>query len=259
MILALHVENTNIVVGCFDGDQLRFTSRLASDRTKTGDEYAISFKNLLDIYGIAPGMIQGSIVASVVPALINDIKDALRMLLKKEPLVVGPGVKTGLNILTDHPNGLGSDLVVNAVAASARYPVPLIVMDLGTATTFLAVNEKRNFVGSIIAPGAVLSAGALAEACDQLPRISFEAPNTVIGKNTVDCMKSGAVFGTAAMLDGMVDRIEKQLGTPCTVIATGIYAETVIPHCQREVILDEHLLLKGLKLIYDKNTNLKRP
>lgn len=253
MILALSVENTNLVLGCFRGDGLLFTARIATDRKKTGDEYAISFRNILELHGILPGQLQGAIVASVVPALINEIKAALRLLLGMEPVVVGPGVKTGLNIRTDNPAALGSDLVVNAVAASAEYPVPLIVVDLDTATTLLAVNGQKRFVGSIIAPGPVISASALAAACDQLPRISLEAPQEVIGKNTVDCMKSGAIFGTAAMLDGLVERMEAQLGESCTVIATGTLADTIVPHCRREMVVDQELLLKGLKLIYDRN------
>ena len=253
MILTLSVENTNLEMGLFSGERLLFTSRMAADRSKTGDEYAISFKSILDIHGIRPENIQGSIVASVVPALINEIKAALRLMLGREPLVVGPGVKTGLNILMDNPAALGSDLVVNAVAAVAEYPAPLIVIDLDTATTLLAVNGKKSFVGSVIAPGAALSAASLANACDQLPRISIEAPPAVIGKNTVDCMRSGTVFGTAAMLDGMADRIEEQLGGGCTVIATGSLAETIVPHCRRPMTVDPWLLLKGLRRIYEKN------
>lgn len=253
MILALSVENTNLVMGCFREDKLLFTSRIATDRNKTGDEYAISFKNILDIHGISPKEIQGSIVASVVPVLINEIKAALRLMLGKEPMVVGPGVKTGLNIQTDNPGNLGSDLVVNSVAAVAEYPCPLIVIDLDTATTLMAVNEKKSFVGSIIAPGPAVAAAALSASCDQLPRISMEAPAEVIGKNTTDCMKSGAIFGTAAMLDGLVSRMEQQMGKNCTVIATGTLADTIVPHCSREMQIDQQLLLKGLKLIYDRN------
>ena len=176
MILALSVENTNLVMGCFDGETLLFTSRLAADRNKTGDEYAISFKSILDMHGIRREDISGSIVASVVPALIREIMAALRLTLGKEPLLVGPGVKTGLNILSDNPASLGSDLVVNAVAAIADYPAPLIVIDLDTATTLLAVNRKKCFVGSIIAPGVSISARALAASCDQLPQITIEPP-----------------------------------------------------------------------------------
>ena len=173
MILTLSVENTNLVLGVFAGEKLLFTSRIATDRSRTGDEYAIAFRSILDLHGISAGEIQGGIISSVVPALINEIKAALRLILGKEPLVVGPGVKTGLNILMDNPAALGSDLVVNAVAAAAEYPAPLIVVDLDTATTLCAVNEKKSFVGTVIAPGAALSAAALADACDQLPRISL--------------------------------------------------------------------------------------
>ena len=253
MILTLSVENTNLVMGCFQEDKLLFTSRMATDRSKTGDEYAISFKSILDIHEILPREIQGAIIASVVPALINEIKAALRLMLGKEPMVVGPGVKTGLNIQTDNPAALGSDLVVNSVAAVAEYSCPLIVIDLDTATTLMAVNEKKSFIGSVIAPGPGVSAAALASSCDQLPRISMEAPDEVIGKITIDCMKSGAIFGTAAMLDGLVSRMEQQMGKTCTVIATGTLAETIVPHCSREMYIDQQLLLKGLKRIYDRN------
>lgn len=253
MILALSVENTNLIMGCFDGEKLLFTSRMATDRSKTGDEYAIEFRSILDIYGISPGVIEGGIVSSVVPALINEIKAALRLLLRKEPVVVGPGVKTGLNIRMDNPATLGCDLVCNCVAAVAEYPVPLIVVDLDTATTLMAVDGKRSFVGSIIAPGPVISAAALSAACDQLPRFSMEAPAEVIGRNTIDCMKSGVVFGTAAMLDGLVERMEAQMGTTCGVIATGTLAETIVPHCKRKMQVDQQLLLKGLKRIYERN------
>lgn len=159
----------------------------------------------------------------MVPALIREIVAALRLMLGKEPLLVGPGVKTGLNILSDNPASLGSDLVVNAVAAIAEYPAPLIVIDLDTATTLLAVNAKKAFVGSIIAPGVSISARALAESCDQLPQITIEAPKELIGRNTVDCMKSGVVYGIASMLDGMVQRLERQMGAICTVVVTGAY------------------------------------
>lgn len=253
MILTLSVENTNLVMGCFDGDVLRFTSRLAADRNKTGDEYAISFKSILDMHGIRREQITGSIVASVVPALIREIMEALRLTLGKEPLLVGPGVKTGLNILSDNPAALGSDLVVNAVAATNEYPAPLIVIDLDTATTLLAVNEKKAFVGSIIAPGVSISARALAESCDQLPQITIEPPRELIGRNTVDCMKSGVVFGIAAMLDGMVDRMERELGGDCCVVVTGPMADVIVPHCCREMTVDPTLLLKGLRRIYEKN------
>lgn len=253
MILALSIENTHLVMGCFSGNTLLFTSRMATDRNKTGNEYAISFKSILELHGVDRSQIRGSIISSVVPALINEIKAALHLLLNLEPLVVGPGVKTGLNILMDNPAALGSDLVGNAVAAAAEYPVPLIVIDMNTATTLLALDGKKRFVGSVIAPGVALSVTALAAACDQLPCVSIEAPKEVIEKDTVDSMRSGAVFGTASMLDGMIERMELQLGSACTVLATGPHAATIVPHCTREITVDEHLLLKGLKCIYDRN------
>ena len=253
MVLVMSVENTNLSMGCYAGENLLFTSRMATDRCKTGDEYAIAFRSILELYGVRPENISGSIVASVVPALINEIKSSLRLLLGKEPLVVGPGVKTGLNIRIDNPSVLGSDQVVCAVAAAAEYPVPLVVMDLDTAVTLMVVDEKKTFVGSVIAPGPGVAVSALAASCDQLPMISLEAPGGVVGKNTVDAMKSGAVFGTAAMLDGLVDRIWQQMGSEYTLVATGTLVETVLPHCRKSIIRDRHLILKGLKRIYDKN------
>ena len=253
MILALYVENTNIEMGCFEGKETYFTSRIATDRKKTADEYAISFKNILEMKHVSLPRVHGAIVASVVPAMINVIKDAVCLLLGTEPMVVGPGVKTGLNILMDNPGAVGSDFVVSSVAAMAEYPVPLIVVNFGTATTFHAVSEKKSFIGSVIAPGTALSSTALAGACDQLPRITIEAPGSVIGKNTVDSMKSGAVLGTAAMVDGMIARMEKHLGKQCTVVATGSLASAVVSYCETDITVDELLLLKGLRLIYEKN------
>ncbi len=179
---------------------------------------------------------------------------ALTLLLGQDAILVGPGIKTGLNILMDNPASLGSDLVVNAVAALAEYQTPLIVIDLDTATTLSAINSKKNYIGTIIAPGAALSAVALSNACDQLPRVSLDAPKDIIGKNTIDSIRSGVVYGTAAMLDGLIERIEHQLGPTCTVIATGSLAGVIAPHCRRDIIVDERLLHKGLRRIYEKNT-----
>ena len=254
MILALSVENTNVILGVFRDRELLLSSRMATDRNKTGDEYAITFRSILELHGIRREELTGGIVSSVVPALIQEIRRALRLILGKEPLVVGPGVKTGLNILMDNPAALGSDLVACAVAAMGDYPVPLIAASLDTATTLLAVNEKRALAGTVIAPGVAVSAAALAEACDQLPRVALEPPKEVIGRNTVDCMKSGAVYGGAAMLEGLIGRMEAQLGAPCTVVATGSLAELITPCCRREIHVDRDLLLRGLQRIYERNT-----
>ncbi len=258
MLLTLSVENTNIVLGVFQGENLLFTSRMATDRTRTGDEYAIAFRNALTFHGIGPENLEGGILASVVPALTPVLREAVFLALGKIPLVVGPGVKTGLNIHMDNPAALGSDLVVNAVAAAAEYSLPLIVVELDTAVTLSAIDGKGRFVGTVIAPGASVAAAALADACDQLPKVSLEAPREVIGKNTVDSMRSGTVYGAAAMVDGLLERMETQMGSSCTVVATGSLAGIIIPLCRREIPVDVHLSMKGLRRIYEKNTEKRR-
>lgn len=254
MILAVDIGNTNIVVGCIHGEEILFVERLSTDSSKTVLEYAISFKNVLEIYRIDPSQIQGSILASVVPPVTSSVREAVRKVTGKQVLLVGPGVKTGLNILMDNPAQLGSDLVANAVAGIAEYKPPLIIFDFGTATTISVVDKQKNYIGGSILPGIRISSDTLTSRTSQLPKISLEAPRRVVGKNTIDCMKSGVIFGNASCIDGMVRRIEKELGEKATVIATGGLAGCVIPHCVEEIILDDALLLKGLHLIYQKNT-----
>ena len=168
-------------------------------------------------------------------------------------LIVGPGVKTGLNILMDNPKTLGSDLVVNAVAGISEYPVPLILIDLGTATTISVIDTKKNYIGGMILPGIRVSTDSLTSRTSQLPRIGVEEPRRLIGTNTIDCMKSGMIYGNASCLDGMIQRINRELGEKATVVATGGLARFIVPHCLEHVILDDELLLKGLKYIYYKN------
>lgn len=253
MILALDIGNTNIVVGCIDREKTYFIERLSTVRTKTELEYAVDIKTVLDIYHIKKADIEGCIISSVVPQVTNIARLAAEKILKKEVMVLGPGVKTGLNIMMDNPGQLGADLVADAVAGLAEYPVPFIVIDMGTATTVSVVNEKKQYIGGMILPGVRISLDALTSRASQLSGISLEAPKRIIGKNTIDCMKSGLLYSNAAALDGIVERIEGELGQKTTVIATGGLAKKVIPHCKREIILDEDLLLKGLLVIYEKN------
>ena len=224
-------------------------------RTKTELEYAIDLKNVLDIYKIHRKEIEGGIVCSVVPQVTNIIKLAAEKILKKNIMVVGPGVKTGLNILMDNPAQLGSDLVAAAVAGIAEYPVPLILIDMGTATTVCVVDGKKNYIGGMILPGVGVSLDALTARASQLHGISLEAPKHLIGKNTIECMKSGVIYSSAAGLDGIITRINEELGEEATVVATGGLAKSIIPHCRQRIIQDDDLLLKGLKIIYDKNRN----
>ena len=254
MILAIDIGNTNIVVGCIDEEKIYFTERLSTVRTKTELEYAVDLKTVLDIYHIKRTDIEGCIISSVVPQITGIAKLAAEKILKKEVMVRGPGVKTGLNIVMDNPGQLGADLVADAVAGLASYPVPLVVIDMGTATTISVVNSKKQYIGGMIMPGVGISLDALTARASQLSGISIDAPRHIIGKNTIECMKSGVLYSNAAALDGIIDRIEEELGEKTTVIATGGLAKKIVPHCRKEIILDEELLLKGLMLIY-RNTN----
>jgi len=245
MILAIDIGNTNIVVGCIDSKQTYFIERLSTVRTKTELEYAVDLKTVLDLYHIKRIDIEGCIISSVVPQITNAVKLAAEKVLKKEPMVLGPGVKTGLNILMDNPGQLGADLVANAVAGIHEYSLPLAIIDMGTASTVSVVG--------MIFPGMGVSLDALTARASQLSGISIEAPKRIIGKNTIECMKSGVIYSNAAALDGIVDRIEEELGQKITVVATGGLARKIIPHCKRKILLDEDLLLKGLLIIYEKN------
>lgn len=253
MILAIDIGNTNIVVGCVDEGKTYFIERLSTDRSKTELEYAIVIKNVLDIYGISPEELEGGIVSSVVPQITTIVKIAAEKIVKKEILVVGPGVKTGLNILMDNPAQLGSDLVADAVAGIHEYPVPLIIFDMGTATTVSVVDKNKNYIGGMILPGIQTSLDALTARAAQLQGIGLEPPRRTIGKNTIECMKSGVINGNAACVDGVITRIQKELGEKATVLATGGLARSIVPYCQEQVILDDDLLLKGLLVIYRKN------
>ena len=253
MILALDVGNTNICIGCFQAGKILFTGRMSTDHSKTADEYAIGFNSIIRLYGHHAADVEGSIISSVVPPLNRILKDAVKRLTGTVPLQIGPGLKTGLNILLDNPGQMGADLVVDAVAAIHQYPKPLIIIDMGTATTVSVVDRESRYQGGLILPGVKISQDTLTGRTSQLPRISLEAPAHVIGKNTIDCMKSGAIFGNAAMLDGLIDRIEEEIGEKATVVATGGLAECIIPNCRREVHYDPDLLLKGLMIIYEKN------
>ncbi len=253
MILAIDIGNTNIVIGCIDQEKIYFVERVSTDREKTALEYATVFKLVLDLYSIEPGSIGGSIISSVVPPVNRAVCDAVQKVIGREPMLVGPGVKTGLNIVIDNPAQLGSDLVVNAVAALREYPAPLIIIDLGTATTMSAVDEKGNYLGGAIIPGVRVALDSLVSRTSQLSRISLDAPKKAIGRNTIECMKSGSILGNAAMLDGMIDRFNEELGADATVVATGGLSQFIIPHCKHKIIYDDGLLLKGLWYIYERN------
>jgi type III pantothenate kinase len=253
MILAIDIGNTNIVIGGFEDNKISFKERVSTNQTATDLEYAVTVKTALEVHGYKAEDVTGAVLSSVVPSVTNTFKRAVEKCFGVKPLVVGPGVKNGLSILIDNPKQLGSDLVVDAVAGINEYPVPLIIVDMGTATTFSVIDSKRNYIGGLILAGMAVSTDALVSRTSQLPRFSFDVPEKVIGTNTVDCLKSGILYSNAAGIDGIVERIEDELGEKCTVVSTGGLAGLITPLCKRKVIYDDDLLLKGLMLIYKKN------
>lgn len=255
MILAIDVGNTNIVVGCCEGENICFMERLTTNHNATELEYAVSLKEILSFAQLDVNLIDGAIISSVVPSVTDIIKTAVKKLAGVEALVIGPGIKTGLSIKTENPALLGSDLVVDAVAAIHEYGAPAIVFDMGTATTISVINSSKEYLGTIIMPGIMISLNAMVSGTSQLPKISLDKPKRLIGTNTADCMKSGILYGTASSIDGMIDRIREEIGE-VKVIATGGLAGTVIPLCKNEIILDDELLIKGLMIIYNKNQSV---
>ena len=253
MLLAIDIGNTNLVMGCFRDDKILFKARIATDPIRTSDQYGVEIKNMLEAYGVKRSDIDDCIISSVVPPVFNSVRTGVIKIIGKQPMVVGPGLKTGLNIHVDVPSQVGSDRIVIAVAALAEYKAPLLLLDLGTATTIEAVEPDNVYMGGVIIPGVRVSLDALTSRAAQLPGISLDQPKQVIGKNTVDCMRSGMMYGTAAMIDGLVERMEEELGHRCTLIATGGLAQFITPLCKREIILEKDLLLKGLNIIYKKN------
>lgn len=221
MVFTIDIGNSNIVVGTVNRQGVLFVERMSTDHKKTELEYAILLKSAMEIHGITTNEIKGCIISSVVPPVTSVINRALEKLTGEKALVVGPGIRTGLNIKIDNPAQLGSDLVVDAVAGIAEYPLPLIIIDMGTATTMSAIDAAGNYLGGVIIPGVRVALDSMVSRTAQLPRISFEAPKKAIGKNTIECMKSGSVLGSASMLDGMIDRLEEELSQDATVVATG--------------------------------------
>ncbi|MDO5399786.1 MAG: type III pantothenate kinase [Eubacteriales bacterium] len=253
MLLAIDIGNTNLVIGCMEDERIVFKARIATDRTRTSDQYGVEIKNMIEAYGVKVSDIDDCIISSVVPPVFNSVKTGVIKVIGKQPMVVGPGLKTGLNIHVDVPSQVGSDRIVIAVAALAEYKAPMLLLDMGTATTIEVVEPDNVYMGGVIFPGVKVSLEALTSRAAQLPAISLDRPKNVIGTNTVDCMRSGTMYGTAAMIDGLIERMEEELGHKTTVIATGGMAQFIIPLCKREIILEKELLLKGLNIIYKKN------
>ncbi len=253
MLLTIDIGNTNIVLGGFSGETLAFVARMATNTAETEDEYAVKIRSILSLHDVRPENIEGAIIASVVPPLNTAMEKAIRFVTGKTPILVGPGIKTGINIHCDNPSTVGADLICACVAAHHLYGSPSLVVDMGTATKIMLMDENGTFCGASIIPGVGIGLRALASGTAQLPQISLAAPPSVIGKNTADCMRSGVVFGNACLIDGMIDRFCKEMGEELPVYATGGLAPTIIPHCDHAITLDEHMVLKGLQILYLKN------
>ena len=255
MLLAIDVGNSNTSIGLFDDNKnLQFLASLDTDSRKTADQISIDLMNLFALYGYDYRAVTGVIVCSVVPPLNFMMGKALTRLLGKPPMVVGPGVKTGLNIRLSNQTQVGADIVADAVSALEKFPAPIITIDMGTATTIGVITEGRNYEGGLLLPGVNVSLEALSRRAAQLPDISLQHPKALIGKNTEDCMRSGIVYGTAGMLDGIIDRIREEFaGKEVTVVATGGNAPVIVRYCRNKIIYDKYLLMEGLWTIYQKN------
>ena len=253
MILTVDIGNSNIVIGGVEGQEILFEARLRTDATKTSDEYCIDLKSVLDIYRVDAEAVEGSIIASVVPQVLNSFQTAIKKLTGKQSLVVGPGLKTGLNIKIENPAQTGADLVVGCVAALREHKPPMIVVDMGTATTMVVLDQTGALIGGCIAPGVKISMDALTGRTALLPGLQLDQPKNAIGRNTIECMRSGIMMGNACMIDGMVQRMEAELGCKTTVVATGGIAKFVIPMCHTPIIYDKDLIVKGLAALYRDN------
>ena len=252
MILAVDVGNTNTVLGILDGDNMMFSGRIATKTDETEDDCAVRLYSFLQINSV--GKIDGAIISSVVPVLNRTLLKAIKKVTGVDALVVGPGIKTGLNIRIDNPAELGADLVVGAVASIAKYPCPQIIFDLGTATTASVIDKNKTYIGGAVLCGVKTAINAISSGTAQLPQVDISAPDKAICSNTIDCMRSGAVFGNAALIDGLVSRFEDELGEKAAVVITGGLGKTISQHCKADVIYDENLLIDGLRIIYEKNS-----
>lgn len=258
MILTVDVGNTNVVLGCVENGEVISRSRLATKPSDLPNDYALKMRQSFEFDGVDYTKFEGAILSSVVPQVNRAIRAAVRKLTGLECVMVGAGIKTGVNVKIDDPGTLAGDLITGAVGALSIYEPPLIIIDMGTATTMVVADKDGAYIGGAIIPGVNLSYDALSQGTSLLPSISIEAPKKCIATNTVDSMKSGAVFGTAAMLDGMIDRMEEELGQSATIVATGGLSGSVIKYCRHEIMHEPDLLLKGLAILYQKNARKGR-
>ena len=253
MLLTADVGNTNIKFGIFDGDELKFKLRVSTDTSKTSDEFAVELFTFFQIYNINVSSINASIISSVVPKITENLKSAIETVTGVKSMVLGPGIKTGLDIKIDHPETLGADIVAGCVGVCQKYGGPFVMIFMGTATVIVYVNENNIYCGGAIAPGVGISLDALTNHGALLPAVDLKAPKKVISTNTSDCIRSGIMYGTACMLDGMIDKFLKGADADCKVIATGGLAPMMTKNCSHSITVDENIILEGLKYIYRKN------
>lgn len=260
MILALDTGNTHTVIGCIDeGGEILNVFRMETNPRRTYFEYAADIGRILELCSVELAQVEGAVISSVVPPMTETLRRAVRLLTGTEALVVGAGLKTGLNIGLDDPGTIAADLVSAAVGAKEKYPLPCVVISMSTATAFSVLDEKGKFRGGAIMPGLAISLNALTQETSLLPRIEITAPKKAIGTNTVDCMKTGVVFGQAGAVDGILDHFEEEIGCSlASVVATGGMAERIAPYCRHKIVMDENLLLRGLFIIWEKNRPRKK-
>lgn len=252
-LLAVDIGNTNIVLGRIENGKILNIARLATDRSGLPPDYALRLRQTFAMEGIDPSRFQGAIISSVVPQVTNAVKEAVKRLLGLKSLVVGPEMRTNMTVALDDPGSLAADLIAGAVGGLSCYAPPLIIVDMGTASTISVIDGDRRFLGGAIMPGVGVSLAALTAGTSLLPGVSIEAPDHCIGANTEDCMKSGVAYGTACQIDGMIARMEEELGQKAVVIATGGLAGCIVPLCRSEIQYDPDLVLKGLWILYRMN------
>ena len=253
MLLAIDIGNSNISIGVIREEEILFEVRIATDRARTSDQYGVEIKNMLEANGVPKEDIHDCIISSVVPPVFTAVWSGVYKMIRCRPMVVDPAMDTGLELCLDVPSQVGADRIVVAVAALERYEAPLILIDMGTATTMEVVEPGRRYMGGVIIPGLRVSLDALTGRTAQLPAISLGRPGKVVATNTAECMRSGILYGTASMLDGMIDRMGEELGHGSTVIATGGLAPFVTPLCRHTILLEPDLLLRGLNALYKRN------